>query len=65
MLFRSVLTSGREITRIERNGYDRYGRGLARVWLGGEDLADIMVREGLAMRYSGGQRANWCVFLEE
>ncbi|MEP2457423.1 MAG: thermonuclease family protein [Shimia thalassica] len=39
---------------------DRYGRDLARLMLDGEDVADIMVGEGLARRYSGGQRQSWC-----
>ena len=39
---------------------DRYGRELARLMLDGRDVADIMVGEGLASRYSGGQRRSWC-----
>ena len=39
---------------------DRYGRDLARLMLDGQDVADIMVGEGLARRYSGGQRRPWC-----
>lgn len=58
-----TLTRNREITRIERHGFGKYGRVIARVWLDGEDLADIMVGEGLAMRYAGGRRANWCEVL--
>ena len=57
------LTDSRQITRIERHGHGKYGRVLGRVWLNGEDLADIMVHEGLAMRYNGGHRANWCAAL--
>jgi endonuclease YncB( thermonuclease family) len=60
-----TLTETRQITRIERHGRGKYGRVLARVWLEGTDLADIMVSEGLAMRYSGGHRANWCALLGE
>ena len=58
-----ALTQTRQITRIERHGHGKYGRVLGRVWLNGEDLADIMVHEGLAMRYNGGHRANWCAAL--
>lgn len=39
---------------------DQYGRDLARLMLDGRDVADIMVEEGLARRYSGGQRGSWC-----
>jgi len=58
-----TLTRNRELTRLIRHGHDRYGRVLAEIWLGDENLADIMVREGLAMRYTGGQRADWCAAL--
>lgn len=39
---------------------DQYGRDLARLMLDGRDVADIMVGEGFARRYSGGQRRGWC-----
>jgi len=39
---------------------DQYGRDLARLMLDGRDVADIMVGEGFARRYSGGQRRSWC-----
>ena len=39
---------------------DQYGRDLARLLLDGRDVADIMVGEGLARRYGGGQRQAWC-----
>ena len=39
---------------------DQYGRELARLMLDGRDVADIMVREGFARRYTGGQRQLWC-----
>lgn len=39
---------------------DQYGRDLARLSLDGHNVADIMVREGLARRYGGGQRRPWC-----
>jgi endonuclease YncB( thermonuclease family) len=39
---------------------DQYGRDLARLMLDGRDVADIMVGEGFARRYTGGQRQPWC-----
>jgi len=39
---------------------DRYERKLARLLLDGHDVADILVGERLARRYSGGQRGSWC-----
>ncbi len=41
-------------------GTDRYQRDLMRLIVDGRDLADIMVSEGLAVRYNGGRRINWC-----
>lgn len=45
---------------MDSEGYDKYGRVLARMELGGEDVADILVREDLAVRYDGGARVDWC-----
>lgn len=42
---------------IERTGVDRYGRSLATVTIGGRDLAEIMIGEGLAHPWSG---QHWC-----
>lgn len=49
---------------IQANGRrDRYGRILATVrdTASGQDVADILVNEGLASRYNGrGPRQEWC-----
>ncbi|MGK7871444.1 thermonuclease family protein [Falsiroseomonas sp. E2-1-a20] len=47
---------------LERRGRDRYRRTLAVVRDGaGRDLAQVMIREGLARPYNGqGQREGWC-----
>lgn len=47
-----------ELTYLPRR--DQYGRELARLTLDGRDVADILVREGLARHYHGGQRQSWC-----
>jgi endonuclease YncB( thermonuclease family) len=39
---------------------DQYGRDLARLMLDGRDVAQIMVDEGFARPYAGGQRSSWC-----
>lgn len=39
---------------------DRYGRGLARLSLDGEDVAPAMIRTGHARPYRGGARPGWC-----
>lgn len=42
-------------------GTDKYGRRLIRLRLaGGEDIADRMIAEGLAVAYDGAQRIDWC-----
>ena len=52
--------------RIDVHGdqRDRYGRGLATLRSNGEDVGLILVREGLAVWYSGrGPRIDWCAEL--
>jgi len=48
-----------EIT-ITRMGRDKYNRPLIRLDIDGQDVADTMIREGLAVAYHGGKRVNWC-----
>lgn len=53
------LMSGRGVT-IERTGRDKYRRTLAIVRVRGQDVATIMIREGLARPYKGEKRKPWC-----
>ena len=57
---RDLLTraSSAQLAYLPRR--DQYGRDLARLMLDGRDVADIMVGEGFARRYTGGQRQPWC-----
>jgi len=53
------------ITIKRQDKPDQYGRTLARVYIDGRDVADIMVREGLAVRYDCPRnrcprRVDWC-----
>ena len=41
-------------------GRDKYGRGLARMFVGGRDVGTTLINEGLARAYSGGRRTSWC-----
>ena len=41
-------------------GRDRYDRGLARLFVSGLNVADILIAEGLARPYHGGKRKGWC-----
>lgn len=54
-----ALIKGAEI-RILRDGYDKYGRELIRLWVNGAEAAQILIRENLAEPYLGGKRRNWC-----
>ena len=41
-------------------GLDKYRRRLVLMTVGGQDVARIMVSEGLAVPYHGEARRNWC-----
>jgi endonuclease YncB( thermonuclease family) len=62
---RSMVTGGIDIQRTGKR--DRYGRSLAHVYFRGEDVAAVMVRQGLAVPYicgrHCGRRINWCAKL--
>jgi len=49
---------------LSSEGRDRYGRPLVRVTVDGQDVADHMVGQGLAVRYGGEQRIDWCARIE-
>lgn len=49
-----------EVRVLESGKIDKYGRSLAKVTVNGEDLAVLMVREGLARPYHGERRQSWC-----
>lgn len=46
-----------ELRNIAR---DKYFRLLADVWVDGQDLAEGLVRKGLAIPYDGGTKSSWC-----
>jgi endonuclease YncB( thermonuclease family) len=51
---------------IVRHGQDRYRRTLARVYVGGQDLGQVLIQEGLALPWRDGSDAradrlqHWC-----
>jgi endonuclease YncB( thermonuclease family) len=49
-------------TRLEPNGTGcKWGRECARLFVNGEDVRDVMIREGYARPYSGREpRTDWC-----
>lgn len=44
---------------IERNGVDKFGRTLATISIGGQDVGALLLSEGLARVYVPGE-APWC-----
>lgn len=52
-----ILGSGK--LRVRRQGKDRFGRTLARVYAGGRSVGRIMVAEGFAVVWGNG-RPDWC-----
>lgn len=57
----ALLNSGErvEIGNV-RAKPDRYDRTLASLFVGGRDVKDIMISEGLARPYGGEKRVGWC-----
>jgi endonuclease YncB( thermonuclease family) len=56
----TVMALARGPVRIERAGRDRYGRTLARVWIGNLDLARMLISAGHGREYHGERRRPWC-----
>jgi micrococcal nuclease len=52
------LLNGNSFT-VETGGEDRYGRVLATIRVGGVDVGDILISEGLARRWPNGAEF-WC-----
>ncbi|WP_374430308.1 thermonuclease family protein [Tabrizicola sp.] len=61
-VLRQILRSG-PITEARFQGHDRYGRGLVRLEVGGQDVARRMIASGYAVPYSGGRHPDWCGML--
>ena len=56
---RALVREAAQMT-VSRQGHDRYGRELVRLWIDGRDVAATLVSEGLAEAYLGGRRRDWC-----
>ena len=39
---------------------EKYGRTLARLWIGDKDAGEIMIVEGPAQPYDGRRKPSWC-----
>lgn len=57
MRLRQLIRNAGSLQLLLRDERDRYGRGLGSVLV---DASDVLISEGLARRYNGGQRRGWC-----
>lgn len=49
------------MVELREVAYDKYGRRVvAQVWVGGQDLGQILIQRGLAFPYDGGTKRSWC-----
>lgn len=54
-----IATGSEAVLHIEARR-DRYDRFLARLEVNGQDVGPVLISEGLARPYQGGQRGGWC-----
>jgi len=58
---RELVATGPVRLAVDEGHTDRWGRGLATLTVGGRDVGTTLIREGLAVPYSGkGRRIDWC-----
>ncbi|MDQ2091469.1 thermonuclease family protein [Marimonas arenosa] len=55
---RALVRQG--VVTYRRRGTDKYGRWLIRLSVDGQDVAERMIAERLAVPYAGGGRIDWC-----
>jgi micrococcal nuclease len=61
---RELVAAGPVRLTVDEGHSDRWGRGLATLTVGGRDVGTTLIREGLAVAYSGkGRRIDWCAKL--
>lgn len=56
----AALVASGPVTSVSFQGQDRYGRDLARVSIGGQDVTAAMLGSGLARPYAGHRHPDWC-----
>jgi endonuclease YncB( thermonuclease family) len=57
------LVGSGPVTAVVFQGHDRYGRDLASLAIGGQDVAGYMLASGLALPYAGHKHPDWCARL--
>lgn len=61
-LMRQLVNSA-PVTGVAFKGHDRYGRDLAHVQIGGQDVSTYMLSSRLARPYEGHKHPDWCAIL--
>lgn len=56
----SAMIGAADDVAFVREGEDRYGRGLVRLYLDGKPVSRAMIDAGHARPYNGGSRGGWC-----
>lgn len=57
---RLLIRNASSLQLLLRNERDQYGRELGSLLVDGLNVGDVLISEGLARRYNGGQRRGWC-----
>ena len=57
---RKLLDDSETIFMAVEDRPDKYGRILAKLIIDDVDVASVLIGEGLARPYQGGQRQSWC-----
>ncbi|MGL6210235.1 MAG: thermonuclease family protein [Paracoccaceae bacterium] len=60
-----LVAQRRDNITLDHRGWDKYGRRLVLMLVDGQNIADILIAEGLAVPYSGEARIDWCARLRE
>ena len=58
-----LVAKGQGDILLDQMGHDKFGRTLVILQVGGRDVAEVMIAEGLAVAYSGDARIDWCARL--
>lgn len=59
----SAMVRDAQTVDARLGAFDRYGRRLVGLSLDGRDVGTTLIGEGLALRYDGGRRPDWCMIL--
>lgn len=57
---RELINSVPTVKLVIEPRLEKYGRGLARLYVDGTDVGKTLIGESLARDYNGGKRQSWC-----